>query len=408
MRNMYLKRISSILISGLISFSMIPSSYAQGQGAIEIPVTKVKIENKVEEAAKKSLDYETAIKNALSYSITQKSAELQRETLQDKIDDNSYKYDDIFQIKNPAMLTGSLANLDVYNTNLTNARDLMLRQKTVDTESLKIKVAGLFNNIEQQDASIEFMKSKIAQGEENIIVNNRQFDLGMMTKNDLEQAVIANRTLKNNLQLQEIKLKTYYDELEKTTGISNLKKDYEILPINMKYSEVTLSDENLEIYKRNIENFDIGILAKRNAVENKSVTFDNYSELYNFQYLSWLAGIQPQAPSFDYKSTRDEKNVAELDLSQTILNSKLNVEKNYAVLQQLQQNIEIMRSEADKLDVQLKSLEQKYNVGMVSKNAYKNANLSKDELKNKLDGLIVQQTQLRLLFESPYFAGMSM
>lgn len=99
--------------------------------------------------------------------------------MQDKIDDNSYKYDDIFQIKNPAMLTGSLANLDVYNTNLTNARDLMLRQKTVDTGSLKIKVAGLFNNIiEQQGASIEFMKSKIAQGEENIIVNNRQFDLG--------------------------------------------------------------------------------------------------------------------------------------------------------------------------------------------------------------------------------------
>lgn len=48
-------------------------------------------------------------------------------------------------------------------------------------------------------------------------------------------------------------------------------------------------------------------------------------------------------------------------------------------------------------------------MGMVSKNAYKNANLSKDELKNKLDGLIVQQViQLRLLFESPYFAGMSM
>lgn len=80
-----------------------------------------------------------------------------------------------------------------------------------------------------------------------------------MTKNDLEQAVIANRTLKNNLQLQEIKLKTYYDELEKT---GNNRKDYEILPIIMKYSEVTLSDENLEIYKRNIENFDIGILAK--------------------------------------------------------------------------------------------------------------------------------------------------
>lgn len=62
MRNMCLKRISSITDIGTYIFSMIPSSYAQGQGASEIPVTKVKIENKVEEAAKKSLDYETAIK----------------------------------------------------------------------------------------------------------------------------------------------------------------------------------------------------------------------------------------------------------------------------------------------------------------------------------------------------------
>lgn len=408
MKNMYLKRISAILISGLISITMVLPSYAQGSGGFVIPATKIRIETKVEEVTKNSLDYETAIKKSLSNSITQKSAELQRETFQDKIDDNYYKYDDIFQIKNPSMISGALANLDVYNTNLTNARDLMLRQKTVDTESLKIKVAGLFNNIEQQNSSIEFMKVKIAQGEENLILNNRQFDLGMMTKNDLEQAEVANRTLKNNLELQEIKLKTYYDELEKTTGISNLKKDYEIVPIDMVYSEVKLGDDDLEIYKRDVENFDIGILSKKSTVENKSANFSNYAEMYNFQYLSWLAGRQPSAPDFDYKSTRDEKNVAELDLSQTILNSKLNVEKNYSVLQQLQQNIQIMRTEKDKLDIQLKSLEQKYNVGMVTKNTYKNVNLSKVELENKLNGLIVQQTQLRLLFESPYFAGMSM
>lgn len=50
----------------------------------------------------------------------------------------------------------------------------------------------------------------------------------------------------------------------------------------------------------------------------------------------------------DYKSTRDDKNVAELDLSQTIKNAKLNVDKNYANLQQLQQNIEIMKIELEK------------------------------------------------------------
>lgn len=45
---------------------------------------------------------------------------------------------------------------------------------------------------------------------------------------------------------------------------------------------------------------------------------------------------------------------------------------------------------------------------MVAKNMYDNTMISKLELENKLSGLMVQQKQLKLLFESPYFAGMGM
>lgn len=408
MKNTYFKRISAMLISGLISATMVIPSYALGSSGFVMPEAKIKLETKVEEEVQKmSLDYETAVKKALLNSYTQKSAELQRETYLDKLDDAYDSYDSIYQLSSPAIINGALATLEVYNSNLSTARDLMTRQKTVDSESLKIKLAGLFNNIEQQNKSIEFMKLKLAQGDENLILYNKQFDLGMMTANDLEQALLANKTLTNNLQLEEINLKTYYDELEKTTGITNLRRDYEIVPLTVEYTEVSMSDNDLEIYKRDIENFDIGILVKKNAVENKSVTFSNYAELYNYNYLLWLAGTNSDAPDFDYKSTRDDKNVAELNLSQTILTAKLNVEKNYSVLQQLQQNIDIMNVEKDKLDVKLKNLETLYSVGMATKNTYKNSVLSRAELQNKIDALIVKQTQLRLLFESPYFAGMS-
>lgn len=407
MKFVSLKKGCSIILAGFI-FSMMVMP-VNAMGSTSMPGGRVFVETKKEEATpKKTLDYETAIKKAVSYSITQKSAELQRETLQDKIDDNYYQYDSIFQIKNPAMLTGALANLEVYNNNLSTGRDLMLRQKTVDSENIKITVAGLFNNIEYQLNSIAFMKDKLAQGENNVILYNKQFELGMLSKNDLEKAEIANKALKNELMLKDIKLKQYYAELEKVTGIMNIKQEYELVPLNMEYKELTMSDIDLEIYKRNIENFDLSILAKENAVKNKQTMYDNYVEIYNYQHLSWLAGRQPSAPNFDYKSTRDEKNVAELDLSQTKLNAKLNVEKNYAVLQQLQQNIGIMRVELDKLNVQLNTLEKSYELGMATKNSYQNALISKKELEDKLNGLIVQQKQLKLLFESPYFAGMAM
>lgn len=402
-------RIKRIAASSLVISMVFTASPVFAADRV-IPTTKIDmtVKEEVKTVEKKTLDYDMAIKRAVEYSITRKSSELQEETLQDKIDDNFNSYDRLFTIKDPNILAGTLANMDVYNTNLTTGRDLMVRQKTVDTENLKITVAGLFNNIEQKHRSIEFLNKKIEQGEVNLELYKKQFGLGMISENEMKQQEIANKALKTELALEEVKLREHYAELEKTTGLSNIEENYSLSPLDMEYKEISMSKNDLEIYKRNIENFDLGILAKKNAVENKTVAYDNYAEIYNFQHLSYLAGNQPSEPSFDYKSTRDEKNVAELDLSQTIQNAKMNVEKNYSNLQQIQNNIASMKVELDKLDVQMEALDKKYELGLVSKNVYDNTKLSREELKNKLDGMIVQQKQLKLLFESPYFAGMSM
>lgn len=402
-------RIKRIAASSLVISMVFTASPVFAAGRV-IPTTKIDmtVKEEVKTVEKKTLDYDMAIKRAVEYSITRKSSELQEETLQDKIDDNFNSYEKLFSIKDPNILAGTVANMDVYNKNLTTGRDFMVRQKTVDTENLKITVAGLFNNIEQKHRSIEFLNKKIAQGEVNLELYKKQFGLGMISENEMKQQEIANKALKTELALEEVKLREHYAELEKTTGLSNIEENYSLSPLDMEYKEISMSKNDLEIYKRNIENFDLGILAKKNAVENKTVAYDNYAEIYNFQHLSYLAGNQPSEPSFDYKSTRDEKNVAELDLSQTIQNAKMNVEKNYSNLQQIQNNIASMKVELDKLDVQMEALDKKYELGLVSKNVYDNTKLSREELKNKLDGMIVQQKQLKLLFESPYFAGMSM
>lgn len=402
-------RIKRIAASSLVIGMVFTASPVFAAGMV-IPTTKIDmtVKEEVKTVEKKTLDYDMAIKRAVEYSITRKSAELQEETLQDKIDDNFNSFDKLFSIKDPNILAGTVANMDVYNKNLTTGRDFMVRQKTVDTENLKITVAGLFNNIEQKHKSIEFLNKKIAQGEVNLELYKKQLGLGMISENEMKQQEIANKALKTELALEEVKLREHYAELEKVTGLSNIAENYNLSPLDMEYKEISMSKNDLEIYKRNIENFDLGILAKKNTVENKTVVYDNYAEIYNFQHLSYLAGNQPSEPSFDYKSTRDEKNVAELDLSQTIQNAKMNVEKNYSNLQQLQNNIASMKVELDKLDVQMEALDKKYELGLVSKNVYDNTKLSREELKNKLDGMIVQQKQLKLLFESPYFAGMSM
>lgn len=310
------KRLTTALLSGVLAASMVMPSYAL---SYVMPIETIYIKEPVVEVVPKLvLDYETAIKKALQYSITTKTADLQNETLEDNIDDLYDSYNNFYLISNPGIQEGALANFDIYNKSLTTSRDLARRQKTVDSESLKITVAGLFNNIEQQLETIAFMNDKLAQGETNLIISNKQLDLGLISSKDLEQAVLVNKALKNDLALEQITLDEYYAELEKTTGLEKIAETYEITPLEMEYKEVELTPEYLKIYKTNILNFDVGILAKQNAVENKTTTLNNYAEIYNYQYLLWLAGDQASAPSFDYKSTRDDKNIAELNLEETI------------------------------------------------------------------------------------------
>lgn len=410
MKRIYGNKLKAFSGAAILSFTMLIPSYSLGYVASTLPEAKIYTDTNVKEEVvqKELLNYENAIKKAINYSITNKSAELKRETLQDKIDELDYKYDALFEIKDPDVLEGTIANLEIYNKSLSTNRDLMLRQKTVDSESLKITIAGIFNNIEQQLKSISLTQKKISQADANIRIYQTQYDLGMVSKNELDNEIVSNKALRNDLELLKIKLREYYAELEKNTGMENISEKYEIIPLEMEYKELSISETDLNIYKANIENFDIAILSKKNEVENKTATFENYTQLYNFQYLSWLAGSQSAAPNFDYKSTRDEKNVAELDLSQTLENARLNLDKNYATLQQIQQNIAIMKLELDKMDINMKPLDIKYELGAVSKNEYENTLISRGELKNQLDGLMVQQKQLKMLFESPYFAGMQM
>jgi len=404
------KKIVSVSLAALLfaGISAPLTNQAYAAGPLNPPKIQPYVEKEPQAIAKLPLDFETAIKKAVEYSITTKMADLQGETVQDNIDDLFNRYDTLFLIKDPDMLNGTLANMEIYSTTLTTTRDLLKRQKTVDSENLKITIAGLFNNIEQQLDTIELTNKKILQGDANVRLNQKKYDLGMLSKNELDLAIAANKALKNDLMLLNIKLDELFAELEKNTGILKIAEKYEIVPLDMAYETLEMKAEDLARYKTNIENYDISILAKKNEVEKKTTTFQNYPEIYNFQYLSYLAGNQPSAPTMDYKSTRDEKNVAELDMSQTIKNAKLNVDKNYANLQQLQQNIEIMGIELEKLNYQLKTLQVQYDLGMVAKNLYDNTMISKMELENKLSGLKVQQKQLKLLFESPYFAGMGM
>lgn len=354
---------------------------------------------------KQVLTYEIALKKALDYSITNKKTEAQKETIQKQLDNIYAGYDDLFLLPPSSASDGLWANFDIARETLMNTKNTLELSMNMEMENIKLSITGLFNNIEQQEKNIALAKQKIDQGNKNLTLYKKQYELGMISKQKLEEYTLENRELTTKLALEENKLSLYYAELEKTTGIKNLTENYTLEDLELEYEPFTLEKAELDRYKNSVLEYNMGVNSKKNALSTAESNFENYVPLYNIQYQQWLAG-KGNKPTLSYDGLLNDKNVAELDLSLTEADVKLNVEKKYNSLQELQVNVDSIKSQLEKLNLQLTDLERKYNLGLVSRNALENTRLAKNELENTLSSLVVQQQQLKMMFQSPYFAGL--
>lgn len=381
------KKLMSLMIAGILAVGMVVPSFAE------------------DIKQKQVLSYELALKKALDFSISNKKTEAQKDSIQKQIDNLYAGYDNLFLLPPSSIADSMWANFDIARETLFNTKSTLELSMNMEIENIKLSLTGLFNNIGQQEKNIILAKEKIAQGNRNLTLYNKQYELGMISKQKLDEYTIENRDASTKLALEENKLNLYYAELEKLTGIKNLKAGYTLDEIEIIYKALTIEKVELERYKNSVLEYNININSKKNSLSSAEMNFDNYVPLYNLQYQQWLAG-NGNKPTMSYDGLLNDKNIAELDLSLTEADVKLNVEKKYNSLQEIQVNIDSINSQLEKLNLQITDLQRKYDLGLVAKNVVENTKLGKIELETTLSSLIVQQQQLKMLFESPYFAGL--
>lgn len=380
------KKLMSLCLAGILTTGMVLPSFAE-----------------VKE--KQVLSYEVALKKALDFSISNKKTEAQKDSIQKQIDNLYAGYDNLFLLPPSSIADSMWANFDIARETLFNTKSTLELSMNMEIENIKLSLTGLFNNIAQQSKNIILAKEKIAQGNRNLMLYNKQYELGMISKQKLDEYTIENRDAATKLALEENKLNLYYAELEKLTGIKDLKAGYTLDEIEIIYKALIIEKTELERYKNSVLEYNINVNSKQNSLSSAEMNFDNYVPLYNLQYQQWLAG-NGNKPTMSYDGLLNDKNIAELDLSLTQADVKLNVEKKYNSLQEIQVNINSITGQLEKLNLQITDLQRKYDLGLVSKNVVENTKLGKIELETTLSSLIVQQQQLKMLFESPYFAGL--
>lgn len=409
---MNLKKYMAIGLSGLLVLGTGNISFA---APMYISTTKASPAiQQTTEAEKKILTLEEAIKKAISHNLNLKKYEITRESLLKQIDASYTSDQSIFAMReyqesqlpdekdNPeayekakqemdAQFQKAMAGSDFVKASLINQRGTLDMNTVMERENVGISINRLFTSIDQKEKDIEILKRKIEQDRKNLSLHEKQLALGKISQSKMEDLYLESGKNQNNLKVEKLKLDGYYRELENLTLLSNIQRDYKLEKLEREYRPIDLSPETQRIKEQSAADFSTLVSAKTAAMKIAQSKYENYP---------YVAGES------SYVEVSDNRYLSQLEESQAIREAKAKAQEKYNNLQELQENISLAQKNIQKLENQLKDLNRKHQLGLISKNTLDNSAFSLDEAKNSLEALKTQHYQLRQMYENSYFAGL--
>ena len=367
-----------------------------------------------EQSNKKLLSINEAIKSAVSNNLNLKKNELTRESLLKEIDNNYSRDMSIFTTREweekrlkelektapdayerakqqmEADFNKAMASSDVVMAKLVSQRGAVDMARVMEREGVNISVNRLFTSIMQKEKDLEILQKKIDQDKKNMSLYEKQQALGKISATKLEENRIEITKNENLLKIEKGKLQAYYNELEKLTQISNIQSQYTLEKPEIEYRVIEFSEATQKAQQERAADYSAQVASTVADTKIKESLYENYPYV---------------ATESSYNQLQDEKYIAQLEESQAKRNAKFNAQEKYNSLQELQQNIILAEKNISKLENQLKDLQSKYKLGLISKNTMDNSGFALLEAKNSLESLKIQHYQLRITYENAYFAG---
>lgn len=360
---------------------------------------------------KPTLTVQEAIKKSIQHNTNLMRFEINREILLRSIDQNYRNDQSIFKIFEDTKSTlpaentpeyeqakkdmdesfkKAIASSDVVVSKLISQKANIDIAKIVERENVISSIKRLFTSIEQKENDILILSKKIAHDEKTLAILQKQLTLGKISKNKFDEQELELSKNISRLKIEKSTLANYYNELSSLTRIDNIQSKYTLEKLEIPFEMIVLSEEMQSVQNERAKTYSINVANKINETKLSETIYQNYPSV---------------SSESTYNEVKDNKDIAKIDETQAIIDAKKNSQTKYNNLQEIQENIFIAKKDIEKLKIQVKSIEKKYKLGLISKNDYENSSFGLQEAENGLKVLYLQHYQLKLAYENPYLAG---
>ncbi|HEX9026636.1 MAG TPA: TolC family protein [Clostridium sp.] len=303
------------------------------------------------------------------------------------------------------------------NQNAYDTQELLVKQakqkKDFMEDILAQHITDKYNDLVAQGKALDKIKRQIEIKTKEVSDAQLKKKLGLITSIDLTQAQIQIETLKNSQKDAENKLKNSQDYFQVLTG-KDLSKyalaqdtDFETFKIdgsvddyfnNLVDKYFEYSDEILGITKDYIKDHKMEHPSSDDYVKSEVDGNGNPIEVPDDG--AYVGALQTYASYLEGKYNNLDSKLLTVQDSKKSINNGLKV--SYASLLNLENSINVMKSNIQVSNKQLSNAKLQYDLGMITKTQYDNQVVANKDLDTNLRGLIDNYNKLKNNIQKPW------
>lgn len=324
--------------------------------------------------------------------------------IQDELDDSGYLYD---------------------------SQELAVKQEKEKKEFLEDQIAqditNQYNDIVAKEKELNKLKKEIDIKAKELNDNKLRKNLGLITSIDMKSEEIKLQTSKNGQKDKENKLKNAKDYFNVLTG-SDLNKytleqdaKYEVFKItgsiDTYFDDVIekylrYNKESLKLTRDYINDHKVSRPDKdEDAPSKDSYTSTGENGETSFDSGSYAAAVQAYESRWktygDYLDQKYNISKGQVSLDDSKKNLKKGLKESYASLLDLENSINVMKSNLEVNNKQLSVAKLKNDMGLITRTEYNKQVLANDELDTNLRTLIDNYNKLKKNIQKPWLMGNS-
>lgn len=326
---------------------------------------------------RENLDIDTATEMALKNSTELKTANLSLEVSEKQLESSQNTVD----YNTGSNGLQSILSLIKNQTSYKNSEE----EKAVTEQKIAYEMEQSFIEILNLERDIEISERNIDIQEKNLNISRAKYNMGLLSKQELNEAESSFEKSKESIETQKTNLKNAFKNLNIIIGESDTSKEYNLL-IDVEYNPLEI-ETSIETYAeaRTLESVSV-----KNAERNLQVTKQSYV----------VEQVSDTGTTVSLMQAENSVSTSEMSLSDMKENMENQIVNLYNTIKSLETSIENNKKQLSDLNKNLEIAKLKYDMGSISEIELLQAENQVVEMENTIIEQIYQHSQNVKQFEN--------